>query len=579
MANSSSTTEAVTTAVGTAKKPRGEAQPYREGKGWAIRSRYKGHDIYVSGQRTAAKARKEAKDRRTAIDNARAPRGLGPEKTTVAQALQDYSMKRLKFKKGAVQEAVRINQYLRAAKLATLVVTPIAPFELAATSSTTDSALTTGKGGASAKASKKAAKVETVYFEVTLQPYTSERVIPQGLHAHRAVQLTKTANAQKHRAFVATRSMAEICNEEIQDYLDALRAEGAAPATLALERSVLRVLFNHAFKKWHWERFRDNPAVGLDLPQVNNARKRKMSEQEQTLMDAALADCRNKFIVPVAQLLRETAMRSSEPLAEATWSHVNWERKVLRLQDDKAGGGRDVPLSPLAIEALRELQTMVPFGPTDPIITITYESLRAAWKRACERAGIENLNLHDLRATAASRMAIKTGNRFLVKALTGHKTDVMVDRYICVDADDVVAVMHAEEASTEQASDVTQGENQSAPLEQAAAKPIAPSEQTLTMPVQQFQEAIAAAVQMTLERLQSAPPSVSSPAPTALAAKPECVTDAPLNSLADAQLEAFVNSTLGQARAEQERNGQSHLADHELTNVVALESRKKLRAG
>lgn len=560
-------TESTATTAQASKKPRGEAQPYKEGIGWVIRSRYKGHDIYVSGQQSAAKARKEAAKERAAIDKARAPRGLGPEKTTVAQALQDYSMKRLKFKKGAVQEAVRINQYLRAAKLATLVVTPITPFELAATSSNADVTPAKGKGAATSTTAKKVAKVETVYFEVTLEPYTSERVIPQGLAGHRAVQLTKTANAQKHRAFLATRSMAKICNEEIQDYIDALRAEGAAPATLALERSVLRVLFNHAFKTWHWERFRDNPAVGLDLPPVNNARKRKMSEQEQTLMDAALADCRNKFIAPVAELLRETAMRSSEPLAEAAWSDVDWERKVLRLQDDKAGGGRDVPLSPLAMKALRELQAMVPCGPADPILTITYESLRAAWKRACERAGIENLQLHDLRATAASRMALKTGNRFLVKALTGHKTDVMVDRYICVGADDVVAVMHADEASTQEASKVAQGANQAVASEQTDTQPAELAAQTLTMPVQQFQDAVAAAVQQALERLQSGQSSAPFAKPISL----------PSGSSADSELDTFVKTTLDHAQSDSGKHIQIQSAESPSSNVLPLDIRKKVR--
>jgi integrase len=35
---------------------------------------------------------------------------------------------------------------------------------------------------------------------------------------------------------------------------------------------------------------------------------------------------------------------------------------------------------------------------------------------------IKNLTLHDNRRTAATRMALKTGNAFLVQALTGHKT-------------------------------------------------------------------------------------------------------------------------------------------------------------
>ena len=84
--------------------------------------------------------------------------------------------------------------------------------------------------------------------------------------------------------------------------------------------------------------------------------------------------------------------------------------------------------------------------PGEPIVRITYEALRASWRLALKRAGIEDLHLHDLRHTAATRMALKTGNVFLVKALTGHKTMEMLARYVNVTADDVVNVMHTDDA-------------------------------------------------------------------------------------------------------------------------------------
>src|SRR5690606_18348044 len=100
----------------------------------------------------------------------------------------------------------------------------------------------------------------------------------------------------------------------------------------------------------------------------------------------------------------------------------------------------DVPLSERAIEALRQLG---PGALDAPILTLTYEALKAAWTRICERASLEDLNIHDLRHTAATRMALDTGNVFLVKALTGHKTLSQLQRYINVTATDVVEVQRA----------------------------------------------------------------------------------------------------------------------------------------
>lgn len=423
-------------------KARSEAQPYREGAGYAIRSRYKGNDIYLSGHATGAAVKKAARQRRDAIDAHGAPQGLGPDMTTAAQALQDYAMQRLRFKKGAVQEAVRINNYLRAARLSTLLVTPLKTVLPA-------SGVTAAPTSSGAKASSKEKKPLTVYFKVTLEPYKSERVIANGLHAHRRVQLTKTADSRRHRAVLAGRALGAIGRADIQSYMDAMRDEGVAPATMKLEQALWRGLFNYAVSVWSWASLKNNPATLLNMPAVDNERKRTMSHAEQSLLDAALLDCRNSLVAPVLTLLRETAMRASEPLEHARWCDVDWARRVLCLSDAKAGK-RDVPLSPVAIEVLRDLG---PGEPDEPIVKITYEALKKGMERACERAGIKNLHLHDLRRTAATRLALKTGNLFLVKSLTGHKTDKMAARYMQVGADDVVAVLHAPE-EPEQAAQV-----------------------------------------------------------------------------------------------------------------------------
>jgi integrase len=417
---------------------RPEAVPYLEGVGYAIRCRYKSNDSYLSGFKSKAAATKAARKRRDAIDEKGIPKGLGADKTTAGQALQDYAMERLRFNKGAVQEAVRINAYLRELQLDTLVVRP-----LKAVASASVAKEPAASASPQAKKDSKDEKPPAVYFTVTLEPFTGERVIPNGLHAHRRAQMTKIANARKHRAVLARTKMTAIHRANIQAYMDALRDEGASPATMRLEQALWRRLFYYAFSVWAWASLKENPATLLTMPAVDNERKRMMSYTEQELLDAALLDCRNKLVAPVLTLLRETAMRASEPLEHARWGDVDWTRRVLRLTDAKAGK-RDVPLSPAAIQVLRDLG---PGEPDEPIVKISYDALKKAMERACERAGIKNLKLHDMRRTAATRLALKTGNLFLVKSLTGHKTNEMAARYLQVGADDVVAFMHSQQES------------------------------------------------------------------------------------------------------------------------------------
>lgn len=89
------------------------AKPYLDGKGWAVRMRIKGQDIYLSGFATEAAAKKTAAQKRQAIDGAGRPKGLGPWRTSVGQPLQNHGLERLAHMKGGKQEASRINRYLR----------------------------------------------------------------------------------------------------------------------------------------------------------------------------------------------------------------------------------------------------------------------------------------------------------------------------------------------------------------------------------------------------------------------------------------------------------------------------------
>lgn len=389
------------------------AKAVRVGKTWTARLRRSGHDVYETGHRTRADAELAAAKelaRRKAMSD---PFGKGPQKTSFAFALRDYAKSKLPYMKGAKQEISRINSYLRLAKLPTIKVIPV--------------------------------EGKHARFEVVFEQWTPERAIPKGLHAHRKQLVVKTADSMRLRAVLATKMVGDISRYDIQQIVNKMRDEGSEAATIGLERSLLRAFFNYAHKKWSWD-IPDNPATGLDMPAINNARERVLSEEEQVRLDEALSECRNRLVLPVMTLLRETAMRASEPLEHATWGDVCWDEFILKLRDSKTDK-RDVPLSPAALQALRDIG---PGEPDEKIVKVTYESLRAAWGRACERANIKNLNIHDLRHTGATRMALKTANIFLVQALTGHKTLQMVERYVNVKAADAVKVLHAPAAPAPQ---------------------------------------------------------------------------------------------------------------------------------
>ncbi len=429
-----------------------KAEPYKEGSGWSLRRRVFGQDFYVSGRPTKGAAEQAMQKLLTPLSERGKPKGMGPRRTTLAQALQDMACERLPFMKGAAQESRRINVYLRAAGLATLKVTKCG----VATALPNDAVPGQVAG-------------ERQHFEVTLVEATPKRPIPRGLSKHRETQACETARADAMRERLAGMKVCDIQPYHLQELMDELRKAREA-STLGLERALLRGSFNYMRHVWRWSEPEANPAVALRMPKVDNGRDRVMSADEQKRLDAAIQECRNQLVGPTMTLLTETAMRSGEPLEYARWMDVDWGSKLLKLRDSK-NDKRDVPLSPKAIEALKELAELNPPEPEAHIIQMSYESLKAAWKRACERAGVADLRIHDLRHTAATRMALKTGNVFLVKALTGHKTLSQLERYVNVKASDVVALMHASEPSTASAEGRDEGDSPGPTASAAEALP------------------------------------------------------------------------------------------------------------
>jgi integrase len=127
-------------------------------------------------------------------------------------------------------------------------------------------------------------------------------------------------------------------------------------------------------------------------------------------------------------------MRRGE-LLSLTWEHVHTEKRYVHLPDTKNGETRDVPLSPMALELLRELPRN--FRGDQVVFPLHYEALKSAWRRACTRTSITNLRFHDLRHEATSRFFEKGLNVMEVAAITGHKDLRMLQRYTHLRAEDL----------------------------------------------------------------------------------------------------------------------------------------------
>ena len=206
---------------------------------------------------------------------------------------------------------------------------------------------------------------------------------------------------------------------DIAAYRDEMKAKGYAPATIARHLAVLSNLFNTARREWSVEII--NPVEMVKKPLIRNARNRRISAEE---LQKVLTATESHELRAIMLLAIETCMRRSE-IVGLQWRDVDLKRRVAELKDTKNGDSRDVPLSSRAIELLQKLPRRI----DGRVFGVRGDSITQAFGRACRRAGVSDLRVHDLRHEGVSRLFELGLNPMEVAAVSGHKTLQMLKRY------------------------------------------------------------------------------------------------------------------------------------------------------
>ena len=136
----------------------------------------------------------------------------------------------------------------------------------------------------------------------------------------------------------------------------------------------------------------------------------------------------------------ETAMRKGEILA-MTRSDI--KDGFVHLPITKNGDSRNIPLSTEA----KRLLALIP-ETQKIIVPVKENSFRRTWQRIREDAGLHEINFHDTRHEAITRMVRK--RRLPVEILakiTGHRTiNVLINTYYNPNAQDLVAMFNENES-------------------------------------------------------------------------------------------------------------------------------------
>jgi integrase len=134
-----------------------------------------------------------------------------------------------------------------------------------------------------------------------------------------------------------------------------------------------------------------------------------------------------------------TGARSGE-ITAAQWSHVDFERKLIRLPDSKTNEPRTIHLSDAAVEVLRGIPRIGPYVIAGAVHGESFKNLSRSWIVAREYVGLDDVRLHDLRHSYASLAAGRGVSLQMMGKLLGHRVPATTQRYAHLARDAVAAI-------------------------------------------------------------------------------------------------------------------------------------------
>ena len=202
------------------------------------------------------------------------------------------------------------------------------------------------------------------------------------------------------------------------------RLQQVSAGTVIRELAYLSAIINHARRDWGIQA--SNPVAMVKKPPSPKGRDRIMDLEELERLFTFLQPTarRNALMLPLVKFALETAMRRGEILS-LRWDHIDLPRRTAFLPDTKNGHSRTVPLSSTAAAILQNLPSSV----DGRVFSMSACAVSAAFSRAAERAGIQEVRFHDLRHIAITRIAQKLPNLIELAAVSGHKNVAMLKRY------------------------------------------------------------------------------------------------------------------------------------------------------
>jgi integrase len=193
-----------------------------------------------------------------------------------------------------------------------------------------------------------------------------------------------------------------------------------------------RAIFNHAIKL---KKFKgDNPAEGIE-PFKEQERDRFLTPAELERVNDELAKEPHPYWRAYFSATLMLGTRKNE-LLSAKWADIDLDARTLRLPKTKNGKAHLLPVPDAVLNMLKELPS---FAGRDKGEGWIFPSNLAgaghladpskAWQRIRERAGCQDVTIHDLRRSLGSWLASEGHSLLLIGRALGHKSSASTQIY------------------------------------------------------------------------------------------------------------------------------------------------------
>ena len=278
----------------------------------------------------------------------------------------------------------------------------------------------------------------SVRDEITLAEMF-ERYLDQHAKVHKKSWRDDEGRYKKHLSRWRNRKLSSIRRADIQKLHNNIGKQGHPYAANRL-LSLVNIVFNKSIE-WGWQG--ENPSKGIKKFRERSRDRFLESDELPRFFEALAAEpntvARDFFLTALLTGARRDNVLSMR------WEQINFDRATWYIPETKNGTSQTIPLVPTIVDLLitrkdnedAEDEWVFPgVGVTGHLV----ES-KKAWRRILDRAGIDNLRIHDLRRSLGSWQAATGANLSIIGKTLNHQNVSTTAIYARLSIDPVRASM------------------------------------------------------------------------------------------------------------------------------------------